>query len=373
MMSWLDSEGSLAWVLQFWPALVFSVTTSVCATALCRNLAVRWGIVDRPDHLVKTHKEPVAYLGGIGILCGIFGGVLAGGLCATDRLTPLNIRWLVMITGGALTACIVGVADDILDLSPRQKLVGQILAATFLILAGIHPRIQWFGQFGPKGVQDVLNMAMVYVLVVGATNSLNLLDGLDGLCAGVTGTMATGMLLLSLCMVTWGVNAGGDPVRLILCLALVGGVLGFLPFNRHPARIFMGDAGSLLLGFCTAVMIILLAQSAQGCLVAMMMFGLPLLDTAVSVARRWLNHRPLFESDRGHVYDQMMDRGLSHKKTVSLCYGLSTAYVFVGLIMSQMGLGASAILASLVVISSGIVVWHRGLLKMTGLRGAVQK
>ena len=135
----------------------------------------------------------------------------------------------------------------------------------------------------------------------------------------------------------------------------------------------MGDAGSLLLGFCVAVMIILLAQSVQGCLVAMMMFGLPLLDTAVSVIRRWLNHRPLFESDRGHVYDQMMDRGLSHKKTVSLCYGLSSVYVFVGLVMSQMGLVISVLLASLVVIASGIVIWHRGLLKMTGLRGTVQK
>ena len=135
----------------------------------------------------------------------------------------------------------------------------------------------------------------------------------------------------------------------------------------------MGDAGSLLLGFCMAVMIILLAQSAQGCLAAMMMFGLPLLDTAVSVARRWLNHRPLFESDRGHVYDQIMDQGLSHKQTVSLCYGLSSVYVSMGLIMSQMGLIASAILASGVVIASCIMVWHKGLLRMTGLRGAIQK
>jgi UDP-GlcNAc:undecaprenyl-phosphate GlcNAc-1-phosphate transferase len=372
-MSWVGSQRSLAWVLQFWPALVVSVTVSLCATAVCRTLAIRWGVVDRPDNLVKTHKEPVAYLGGIGILCGILGGVLAGSLCVTEGLTPLAVRWLIMITGGALTACAVGVSDDILDLLPRQKLIGQILAATFLVLAGIHPDIQWFGRFGPQGVHDVLNMAMVYVLVVGATNSLNLLDGLDGLCAGVTGIMVAGMLLLSLCWAAWGVSVAGDSVRLILCLALLGGVLGFLPFNRHPARIFMGDAGSLLLGFCMAVMIILLAQGVQGWLVAMMMFGLPLLDTAVSVARRWLNHRPLFESDRGHVYDQIMDRGRSLKKTVALCYGLSSVYVFVGLIMSQVGLGASIILAGCVVTASGIVVWRKGLLKMTGLRGSVPK
>jgi UDP-GlcNAc:undecaprenyl-phosphate GlcNAc-1-phosphate transferase len=371
MTAWLGSERSLAWMLEFWPVLVISVTTSLLATLLCRTLAMRWGIVDQPDDLVKTHKEPVAYLGGIGILCGILGGILAGSLCVTEGLAGLNIRWLIMIAGGAVTACLVGVADDMLDLSPRQKLMGQILAATFLVLAGIRPDIRWLGQSGPQGIHDMLNIAMVYVLVVGATNSLNLLDGLDGLCAGVTGIMAAGMLVLSLCWAAWGVSAVGDPVRLILCLALLGGVLGFLPFNRHPARIFMGDAGSLLLGFCLAAMIILLAQGAHACLVAITMFGLPVLDTAVSVARRWLNHRPLFESDRGHVYDQIMDRGRPLKKTVTLCYGLSSVYVCMGLIMSQMGTAASVLLASCVVIVSSAVVWRKGFLKMTGLRGAI--
>jgi UDP-GlcNAc:undecaprenyl-phosphate GlcNAc-1-phosphate transferase len=265
----------------------------------------------------------------------------------------------------------VGVADDMLDLSPRNKLVGQIVAATFLVLAGIRPDIQWFGQSGAQGIHDVMNTVMVYVLVVGATNALNLLDGLDGLCAGVTGIVTLGMLLLSLSWAAWGPSAMGDSVRLILCLALLGGVIGFLPFNRHPARIFMGDAGSLLLGFCLAAMIILLAQGAQACLVAMMMLGLPLLDTVVSVARRWLNHRPLFESDRGHVYDQIMDRGRPLKKTVGLCYGLSSLYVCMGLIMSQMGLAGSVLVASSVVVASAFVVWRKGFLKMTGLRGTV--
>ncbi len=371
MISGASGHSSLIWVWQFWPALVVSVTTSLIATWLCRTLAMRWGIVDRPDDLVKTHTEPVAYLGGIGILCGILGGVLAGGLWAAEGLTALNGRWLIVITGGALTACSVGVADDVLDFSPRKKLMGQILAATLLVVAGIRPDIQWLGQSGPQGVQDILNTVMVYVLVVGATNSLNLLDGLDGLCAGVTGIIAMGMLVLSLCWAACGVSAAGDPVRLILCLALLGGVLGFLPFNRHPARIFMGDAGSLLLGFCLAVMIVLLSQGAQACLAAMMMFGLPLLDTGVSVARRWLNHRPIFESDRGHVYDQIMDRGRPLKKTVALCYGLSSMYVCTGLIMSQMNLAASMMLASFVVIASGLVVWRKGFLRMAGLRGAM--
>jgi len=373
MISLASSHRSLDWVLLFWPVLAISVPTSLCATVLCRAIAMRWGIVDRPDDLVKTHKEPVAYLGGIGILCGFLGGALAGSLCAAEELTGLSLRWLLMVAGGALTACAVGVADDILDLSPKRKLVGQIVAATFLVLGGIRPHIQWFGQPGLEGASDILNVAMVYVLVVGATNSINLLDGLDGLCAGVTGIMAAGMLLLSLCWAFWGVSAAGDPVRLVLCLALLGGVLGFLPFNRHPAKIFMGDAGSLLLGFCMAAIIVLLIQDAQGCLVALMIFGLPLLDTAVSVTRRWLNRKPLFESDRGHLYDQIMDRGLSLKKTVALCYGLTGVYVAIGLVMSRMGFLYSVLLASGVAVISATVVGRRGFLQMKGLRGAVQK
>ena len=135
----------------------------------------------------------------------------------------------------------------------------------------------------------------------------------------------------------------------------------------------MGDAGSLLLGFCMAAMIILLAQSTHGCLAAMMIFGLPVLDTTVSVARRWLNHRPLFESDRGHLYDQIMDRGLPLKRTVAWCYGLSGAYVVTGLIMSQVGLTVSVLLVGLVVVVSSIVVWRRGFLQMRGLRGAIRE
>lgn len=368
-----EGRGSLAWGLQLWPVLLVSVPASLGATVLCRSLAMRWGVIDRPDDLVKTHKKPVAYLGGIGILCGFLVGILTGSLCVSEELTTYGMRWLIIITVGAFAACAVGVADDIWDLSPKRKLLGQILAATILVLGGIRPQIQWFGPSSLQWASDILNTAMVYVLVVGATNSINLLDGLDGLCAGVTGIMATGMLLLSLFWAAGGIDAMGDPVRLILCLALLGAVLGFLPFNRHPARIFMGDAGSLLLGFCMAVMMILLARDAQGCLVAMTIFGLPLLDTAVSVTRRWLNHRPLFESDRGHVYDQIMDRGLSLGKTVALCYGLTGVYVIIGLVMSQMKPAPTVLLACSVVVASGAVVWHRGFLQMQGFRGAVQK
>jgi len=212
---------------------------------------------------------------------------------------------------------------------------------------------------------------IVMFFVLGATNSLNLLDGLDGLCAGVTAIITVAMLLLATHLATWGFSDFGDPVRIVLCLGLVGGVCGFLPFNRHPAKIFMGDAGSMLLGFVTAALMVLFAERVpRWWLASIVVFGLPILDTAVAVARRLLNHRPIFVSDRGHIYDQMIDRGASLRKTVAICYGLAGLYALVGLAMSQIRTRYAAVVYLLVVIVSAAIVWRKGYLRMEGLRGS---
>ncbi len=117
-MPWFESQRPLVWVLQFWPVLVLSGTTSVLATLLCRKLATWFGIVDRPDDLVKTHKEPVAYLGGVGIFFGILAGVLGGIFCIAESLPDTFVFLLILLTGGALAACALVLAVAIIDLSP---------------------------------------------------------------------------------------------------------------------------------------------------------------------------------------------------------------------------------------------------------------
>ena len=170
-------------------------------------------------------------------------------------------------------------------------------------------------------VESILAVPVVIIFVLGATNSLNLIDGIDGFCAGVTAIITIGMLALTVHLGTWNASSIGDPVRAIVGLALVGGALRFLPFNRAPAKIFMGDAGSMLLGFVVAAMMILFAErQSLWWMASLMIFGLPILDTATALARRLLNKRPLFVSDRGHIYDQLMDRGVPLKKTIAICY-----------------------------------------------------
>ena len=369
----------VTWVLHFWPVLAASFVSSLAATALCKKIALKFGIVDRPDDLVKTHKKPIAYLGGIGMLVGLTVGILASIGCLQSEESPgLALTWLLGILGGGAIACFVGLADDLFDIKPSQKISGQVLAAIILLLAGVAPNLYHItNQLNlslPHNLELILEVLIVVFFVLGATNSLNLLDGLDGLCAGVTAIIAIAMLVLSIHLATWGFSEVGDPVRIIICLALVGVVCGFLPFNRYPAKIFMGDAGSMLLGFMMAALMILFAEHIpRWWMASIVVFGLPILDTAVALVRRVLNHRPLFVPDRGHIYDQMIDRGIPLKKTVAISYLLAGVYAVVGVIMSQIRTRYAAAVYIIVFVVSGSVVWRKGYLKMEGLRGAIRK
>src|SRR4029077_9906928 len=151
-------------------------------------------------------------------------------------------------------------------------------------------------------------------MVVFCCNATNLMDGLDGLCGGVTGIIAIGFVLLAvyLGMYNGGAETNNDALRIVLSLALLGAVLGFVPYNFNPASIFMGDTGSMFLGFACATQIILLAEERpKWFLAAMVMFALPVLDTALAFARRYVNGRPVFSADRFHFHHQLVSRGLT--------------------------------------------------------------
>jgi UDP-GlcNAc:undecaprenyl-phosphate GlcNAc-1-phosphate transferase len=377
--SLVGPERPLRWVLQFWPVFVLSFACALVATFFCKSIALRFGIVDKPDNSVKTHKGSIAYLGGIGMLAGLTVGILAGIYhLRSMEFFPEAFTWLLAILAGGAIACFVGLIDDIFDIKPWQKILGQVAAAGALIFVGIKPTLYYFfSPFGwtiPLNIEVFVGVPIVIFFVLGATNSLNLLDGLDGLCAGVTAVITVAMLLLSVHLGTWGYSDIGDPVRVIISLGLLGSVCGFLPFNRHPAKIFMGDAGSMLLGFVMAALMILFAEKIpRWWMASIVVFGMPILETTVAVLRRLNNDRPMFVSDRGHIYDQMIDRGIPLRQTVVICYGLAGIYALIGVIMSQIRTRYALVVYVLVFAVSALVVWKKGYLKMEGLRGAVKK
>ncbi|MHC4508956.1 MAG: hypothetical protein ACYTAO_08355 [Planctomycetota bacterium] len=140
----IGPERPMSWVLQFWPVLVFSFISALAATALCKRIALKFGIVDRPDDQVKTHKGTVAYLGGVGMLAGLTAGVLAGiyYLHGKEHL-PSTFTWLLGVLAGGAIACFVGLVDDIFNLRPYQKMLGQVIAALILVAAGIRPSLSF--------------------------------------------------------------------------------------------------------------------------------------------------------------------------------------------------------------------------------------
>jgi UDP-GlcNAc:undecaprenyl-phosphate GlcNAc-1-phosphate transferase len=329
----IGPEKPVGWVLGFWPVFLGSFLAALAATALCKKIALKYGIVDKPDDTVKTHKEPIAYLGGIGMLIGLLVGILTGIATLNNDQFAHIFRWLIGILAGGAIACFIGLTDDVFDIKPWKKILGQVVAALILIWVGIVPNIADIAEFLhvplPAKLEPIIQAGIVIFFVLGATNSLNLLDGLDGLCGGVTVIITLAMLVLTTHLATWGFSEVGDPIRIIICLGLVGGVCGFLPFNRHPAKIFI-----------------------------------------------LLNKRPLFVSDRGHIYDQMIDRGIPLKKTVVICYLLAMLFAIFGVAMGVTTkirtVHAFFIYAALFIIS-GLIIWRKGYLKMEGLRGKVPK
>ena len=277
---------------------------------------------------------------------------------ALRRATQADSQWvedpqtLFWIVGAAFLMMLLGLLDDLKDLAPKLKIAGQVVAALMLVAGGIVFNALPVGLPADLGGAVLfpgdawwvlaLSIAIQVLLVVGASNATNLLDGLDGLCSGVTAFICVGFLVLATSLLAWDLFRGTTvplhyrhaEIIVLLSFALLGAVLGFLPYNFNPASIFMGDAGSMFLGFMAATFMILFAERAEGFkwfLGSMVIFGLPIFDTGLALVRRLVNRKPIFSGDRSHFYDQLVDRGLTVQKSVSINYLLAIAFAVVGL------------------------------------------
>ncbi|HEY1629178.1 MAG TPA: MraY family glycosyltransferase [Tepidisphaeraceae bacterium] len=321
-------------------------------TPVMRSIAMYYGIIDRPDPR-KFHSAPVAYLGGVAVFLGWMCGLAISQYLFLHRNVP-GLQHVVIRTGIILGACVIialGLWDDLKKIRPALKISGQIAAACLLIASGVGINITqnffypivlrlgiWFDwTFDPTAYSwfiFITSSALVIAVVVFCCNATNLMDGLDGLCGGVTGIIAIGFVILAvhLAMYSGGAQTNNDALRVVLALSLLGGVLGFVPYNFNPASIFMGDTGSMFLGFTCALMILLLGEVAsKWFLAAMVMFALPILDTSLAFARRWVNRRPFFSADKHHFHHQLVARGLSVRKAVVLSYVLAIFFVLCGI------------------------------------------
>lgn len=318
---------------QVYALTAFVVT--VFATPIAARVARGTGVMDFPDQNLKPHARPTPYLGGTAILLG-----WAVALVVALVRGAVEPAVLVPILLGGLAISVLGLVDDIREVPAKVRLLlGALIIAAVLLLTGAG-RNHVYSIFGPVGitvpaaVAEPVSFLISLVIVLGACNSANLIDGFDGLCSGVTAIISLGFFLLASHLALWEYSQTGDPARLVLSIAMFGAAMGFLPMNFNPAKIFMGDAGSILLGFNCGMLIVLFAERSicRWVIGALMIFALPVFDTALAMFRRWRSGRSIFEGDRSHFYDQLVQRGMTVRQSVLVSYLLTIVYVAVGLL-----------------------------------------
>ena len=289
-----------------------SFLTALLLTPVIRNLFRRLGVVDTPGDERRVHTEPiprvggiavfVSYVGAVGILllAGLSaGGMVRGGMPLIERLLPAVC---VMFATGLL--------DDLVGLKPWQKFTGQLAAAGLAMWGGVLVEGFVGYSFSPW-----LAYPLTLLWLVGCANAFNLIDGVDGLAAGV-GLFATMTMLLA------ALIHGNVPLAMAT-VPLAGALLGFLRYNFNPATIFLGDSGSLTIGFLLGCFGALWSQKAAtilGMTAPLMALSIPLLDTTLAMARRFLRRQRIWDADRGHIHHRLLDRGLTPRKTALLLY-----------------------------------------------------
>ncbi len=314
-------------------AFVMAIAVVVLATPLVRRLAIDVGAVDRPGEKRRVHARVIPRLGGLGIVLGFFLPllVLFGVETEVARQFFADPLRVVGLVAGGLLITGVGVFDDVRGVRPWTKLGVQMAAACVAYSCGYRipaVSVPFLGHMD----MGIFALPVTVLWIVAIVNAINLIDGLDGLAGGVA---------FFACVTNFVVGwLNHDALVTLLSAALGGAVLGFLLFNFNPASIFMGDSGSLFLGYVLATTSIagnyVKSSTTVAILVPLIAMGLPIVDTLFAMVRRFLERRPIFSPDRGHIHHRLLGMGINHRRAVLILYALSILFT-TGAILIAMG------------------------------------
>jgi UDP-GlcNAc:undecaprenyl-phosphate GlcNAc-1-phosphate transferase len=314
--------------------LAVAFFAALAATPLAARLATRIGAVDRPSARGVNQRPGMPLLGGLAVAAAFFVAMLA-----VDQLprSTLDVKRLSGFAAGGLVLIGAGIWDDRHGMRVLPKLSLQLLAASLAISYGFE-----IWRFSIGSGEEAVNLPRWVVWpvsllwIVGVTNAINLLDGLDGLAAGVGAIIAA-----TLTVIAW---QSGQPFGVFLGLALVGALLGFLPHNFAPARIFLGDTGSLFIGYTLALLALegYKRVSLITFLAPLLALAIPILDTTLSIVRRVRSHAPIFSADRLHMHHRMLDFEGSSRSAVLQFYFVTAAFCLIALSFTKLQ-GVSAI------------------------------
>jgi UDP-GlcNAc:undecaprenyl-phosphate GlcNAc-1-phosphate transferase len=339
-------------------ALGLAAIVSFLLTPLAIRFAPRLGAIDVPNDERRVHDRPIPRTGGLAVAAAFVGVGLAGILANeafhfVPAFRAVRAPEVFALFVGVAVGALMGYLDDRLQLRARWQFIGQFVLAGIALAGGV--RIERlpnpFGE-GPLATFDTsflgvaAAVAVTTLWIVGMLNSVNFVDGLDGLLAGVALIAATTLGVISLVD-----PVSPQPLVAVLCALLAGSLLGFLPYNFHPARVFIGTAGVFAVGYALAVLSIMGTAKVA---VALLVLGVPVIDTFWIIIRRVSERRSPFDADRGHFHHRLLDLGLSHRQAVLMIYAICIVLAVLSLVLS----GRGQISAFLIVVLAGGVVLY---------------
>ena len=351
-------------------AFVVSLVFSFVLTWAVRNLAMGRGWAAPPIQDRDLHETPLPRLGGVPVFLSFLIAVaiaLLAGLRFQTTVADLSIRNLLKILVPGTLIFLLGLRDDIRSVGPYMKFAVQCVAAIMLFAGGFRI-LDLPVLFGARHLDWYIALPITVLWVIGVTNAFNLIDGLDGLAAGSA--------LFSTFVVFVVAVSSGSLLVSLLTIALAGSVLGFLRFNFNPATIFLGDSGSLFIGFMLSALALEGAQKAPTAIavaIPVVSFGLPILETTLSVLRRLISGRPIFTADREHIHHKLLQHGMSPKQVVIVLYAVSAVFALLSLFLllpvrNRLGL---------VLLVIGTCIWfgiqHLGYLEFWEIRRVAQR
>src|SRR2546425_3311881 len=308
-------------MMQYAAAFILSFFFAWCLTPLMRKAALQIGIVDRPDGKLKKQGDTVPYLGGIAVYTAF--------LFTVGILSDFGQETLGLLLSGSI-ALMVGLIDDFGVLTPYQKLLGQMLAALVLVKSGIYIKLVVLPLW--------LAIPLTVLWILAVTNALNIIDMLDGLASGVAAIAAIAIAFAN-------AMANRGPVA-FLCIVLAGAIGGFLRYNFHPAKIYLGDAGSLFIGFMLAALSMNAGYTRMNMLAVIspvLILGIPLFDLALVIWIRWRNGIPVTKGSPDHFALRLRRCKLSVRETAVTAYVVGAIFAGTALLMRQVGLGLAVV------------------------------
>ncbi len=355
-----------------------------CASAFALSLAMgrlgrRWGVVDRPDGFRKVHGREVPLLGGVAVYGAFVASLLVcsavtgdGAVTGrTEAAASLASSDFLLLIGGATVVLLIGLIDDVWGMRARWKLLLMLLVSIAMYVGGFRIAVI-SNPFGAPIHFGWLAVPVTVFWFMGCMNAVNLIDGMDGLASGVTLFVAATLFMTA--------TMFGNVPAALLAIALAGSALGFLVLNFHPARIFLGDGGSLLLGFLIAGIGLRGSQKSHtvvALLIPVIALGLPIMDTSLAIVRRWLKAVPFMHSDRQHIHHKLLEMGLTHRVAVVLMYGACLVLCQIALLMTaannRQAAGLLVILGLVTFLAIRMVGRHEIKLLKVGALGRIRR